>query len=98
MKQAAKLCHYEKIEHFVPYQPNNYIWLCRGKNALFTHIIVGKLLQGEMCQSLINNMTQAIMKNVAMAFDISVSCLYSHIDSLENPLVCAEQAFYKLFS
>ena len=59
MKWVAKFCHYEKkIERFVPYcheWPNNYIWLCRGKNALFTHTIVmktgcmGKLLQAEMC-------------------------------------------------
>ena len=39
-----------------------------------------KLLQGEICQSLINNMTQPIMQNmpvVAMAFNIPVSCVRS---------------------
>ena len=48
----------KKIEHSMPYQhkwSNNCNWLCRGKNALFTHAIVvktrctGKLLQGDMC-------------------------------------------------
>ena len=74
MKWAAKFCHYEKkIERFVPYQhewQNNYIWLCRGKNALFTHTILvvtrctGKLLQGVTCQLSIDNMAQVIVKNM----------------------------------
>ena len=62
MKLAAKFCQFEKIECFVPYQhewpnpyqhewPNIYIWLLRGKDALFTHILfvemrrTNKLLQ-----------------------------------------------------
>ena len=85
MKQAAEFCHYEKK---MPYQhewPNNYIWLCRGKNALFTDTIfvvtrcTGKLLQGIMCRLLIDNMTQLIVKNmsvVATAFNIPVCCVY----------------------
>ena len=66
-------------------QPNIYIWLCRGKDALFTHILfvetdyTSKLLQGEMCQSSIDKMTRPIMKNmsvVAVAFNLPVSCVY----------------------
>ena len=89
MRQPAEFCHYEKkIERFMPYQhkwPNNYILLCRGKNALFTHTIfvatlcTGKLLQGVMFRLLIDNMTRLIMKNVsvvAIAFNIPVCCVY----------------------
>ena len=89
MKQAAEFCQFEKkIERFVPYQhkwPNIYIWLCRGKDALFTHIpfmetgCTSKLLQGEMCRSLIDKMTRPITKNmpvVAVAFNVPVSCVY----------------------
>ena len=66
-------------------QPNIYIWLCREKDALFTHILfvetryTSKLLQGEMCRSLIDKMTRPIMKNVsvvAVAFNLPVSCVY----------------------
>ena len=72
----------------MPYQhkwPNIYIWLCRGKDALFTHILfvetgcTSKLLQGEMRRSLIDKMTQLITKNmpvVAVAFNIPGSCVY----------------------
>ena len=35
-----------------------------------------KLMQGEMCRSLIDTMTRPIMKNMAMAFNIPVSCVY----------------------
>ena len=65
MKRAAKFCQFEKIERFVPFQherPNIYIWLCRGKDALFTHILfvetgcTSKPLQGEMCRSSIDKM------------------------------------------
>ena len=38
-----------------------------------------KLLQGEMCRSLIDKMTRPIMKNVsveAVAFNLPVSCAY----------------------
>ena len=84
----AKFCQFEEIECFVPFQherPNIYIWLCREKDALFTHILfvetgcTSKLLQDEMCQSSIDKMTQPITKNVsvvAMAFNIPVSCIY----------------------
>ena len=84
----AESCHYEKkIDRFVPPQhewPNIYTWLCRGKNARFTHTNIvktrytGKLLQGEMCQLSIDKTTRLIMKNVsvaAMAFDLPVSCV-----------------------
>ena len=72
----------------MPFQhewPNIYIWLCRGKDALFTHILfvetecTSKPLQGEMCRSLINKVTRLIMKNmsvVAVAFNLPVSCVY----------------------
>ena len=98
MKWAAEFCHYEKkIERFMPYQhewQNNYIWLCRGKNALFTHTIfvvtrcTDKLLQGVMCRLSIDNMTRPIVKNmpvVAIAFNIPVCCIYIYScrDSLE---------------
>ena len=89
MKRAAEFCQFEKkIERFVPFQherPNIYIWLCRGKDALFTHILfvetgcTSKPLQGEMCQSSIDKMTRPIMKNVsvvAVAFNLPVSCVY----------------------
>ena len=89
MKRAAEFCKFEKkIECFVPYQhewPNIYIWLCRGKDALFTYILfvetgyTSKLLQGEMCQSPIDKMTRLITKNrpvVAVAFNVPVSCVY----------------------
>ena len=88
MKRAAEFCQFEKIERFVPYQhewPNIYIWLCRGKDALFTYILfvetgyTSKLLQGEMCRSSIDKMTRPIMKNmsvVALAFNVPVSCVY----------------------
>ena len=89
MKRAAEFCHHgKKIERFVPYQhewPNIYIWLCRGKDALFTHTnfvetrCTGELLQGEICRSLIDNTTRPIMKNVpvvAMAFNVPVSRVY----------------------
>ena len=89
MKWAAEFCQFEKkIERFVPYQhewPNIYIWLCRGKGALFTHIhfeetgCASKLLQGEMCRSSIDKMTRPITKNmpvVAVAFNVPVSCVY----------------------
>ena len=88
MKRAAEFCQFEKIERFVPFQherPNIYIWLCRGKDALFTHIrfvetgCTSKLLQGEMCRSSIDKMTRPIMKNVsvvAVAFKLPVSCVY----------------------
>ena len=62
-------------------QPGNYIWLCREKNVLFTHTIfmetrcTGKLLQGEICQSLIDSTTQPNMPVVAMAFNVPVSCV-----------------------
>ena len=68
--------------------PNIYIWLCKGKNALFTniHIVMtgctGKLLQGEMCQSSINKTTRPIMKIVyvvAMAFNLPASYVYIYI-------------------
>ena len=61
------------------------IWLCRENDALLTRILLvetqctGKLLQGEMYRSLIDNITQLIMKNVpvvVMVFDISGSCVY----------------------
>ena len=77
-----------KSERFLPYQDewlNNYIWLCRGKDALLTHTIfvetgcTSKLLQSEMCRSSIDNTTQLIMKNasvVAIAFNIPVCCVY----------------------
>ena len=78
---------------FQPEQPNICIWLCRGKGALFTHILfvetgcTSKLLQGEMCRLLIDKMTRLIMKNVsvvAVAFNIPVSCiLYSCRNVLE---------------
>ena len=57
-----------------------------GNDALFTRILfvetrcTSKLLQGEMCQSLIDKMTRPIMKNmsvVAVAFNIPVSCVYN---------------------
>ena len=88
-KQAAEFCHCEKIECFVPYQhkwPNIYIWLCRGKSALFTHTIfvetgcTSKLLRGKLWQLLINSTTQPIMKNmpvVVMAFNIPGSYVYT---------------------
>ena len=91
MKRAAEFCQFEKIKRFVPFQyewPNIYIWLCRGKDALSTHILLAetectsKLLQSEMCQSLINKMIQPIMKNmsvVAVAVNIPVSCIYIYI-------------------
>ena len=61
---------------------------------LFTHTIfvatrcTGKLLQGVMCQLLINYMTRPIVKNVpvvAIAFNIPVCCvyIYSCRDSLK---------------
>ena len=59
-------------------QTGSHIWLCRGKNALFTHTIfvatqcTGKQLQGVMCRLSINNMTRAIMPVVAIAF----CCVY----------------------
>ena len=61
------------------------IWLHRGKDALFTYILfvetrcTSKLLQGEMCRSLIDKVTQPITKNmpvVAVAFNVPVSCVY----------------------
>ena len=61
--------------HALPAQMAKQVWLCRGKNA---HTIIvktrctAKLLLGEMCQSLIDQM---IMKNI-VAFDIPVSCVY----------------------
>ena len=89
MKWAAEFCQFEKkIERFVPFQheqPNIYIWLYRGKDPLFTHILfvetrcTSKLLQSEMCRSLIDKMTRPIIKNVsvvAVAFNIPVSCVY----------------------
>ena len=54
----------------MPYQhewQNNYIWLCRRKNALFTHTIfvatrcTGKLLEGVMCQLSINYIYIAVV-------------------------------------
>ena len=74
----------------MPYQhewPNIYIiWLCRGKDALFTHILfvetgcTSKLLQGEMCQLSIDKMTRPITKNmpvVAVAFNVThLLCIY----------------------
>ena len=91
MKWVAEFCHYYQkyIECFVAYQhewPNNYNWLFEENDALLTHILfveaqrTGKVLQGEMYQSSINNTTRLIMKNipvVAMAFDIPGSCVYT---------------------
>ena len=61
----------------------NYIWLCRGKNALFAHTILvetwctSKLLQGEM--SIIDRQHDLTihenMPVVAVAFDITVFCV-----------------------
>ena len=55
------------------------LWLCAGKNAHTILVETSKLLQGEICQSSIDNMTRPIMKNVsvvAVAFNIPVSCVY----------------------
>ena len=91
MKRAAEFCQFEKkIERFVPFQhewPNIYIRLCRGKDALFTHILfvetgcTSKLLQGEMCQSSIDKMTRPIMKNVSV-----VAVAFKDITLHRNPL------------
>ena len=83
MKQAAELYNCEKIERFVPYQhkwPGNYIRLCKGKNVLFTILFLlrraSKLLQGEICQSSIDNMTQMIMKNMPVVAVALSLCIY----------------------
>ena len=84
MKRAAEFCHHgKKIERFVPYWhewPDIYIWLCRGKNALFTHTnFVETRCTGELLQGEIDNTTRPIMKNVpvvAVAFNVPVSCVY----------------------
>ena len=72
----------------MPYQHKwlgKYIWLFRGKNALFTHAILvetqctGKLLQGKICLLSIDNMTRPIMKNVpvvTMALMYLFLCIY----------------------
>ena len=81
MKWAAEFCQFEeKIERFVPYQhewPNIYMWLCRGKDEETG--CTSKLLQSEMCRSLIDKMTRPITKNmpvVTVAFNVPVSCVY----------------------
>ena len=82
MKRAAEFCQLEKIERFVPFQhelPNIYIWLCRGKDALFTHILfvetgcTSKLLRGEMCRSLIDSTDHE--KHVSSGCGFQLTCL-----------------------
>ena len=72
--------------------------LCRGKNALFTHILLvatSKLLQGETYPSLIDK-TRPIMKNVpvvALAFNMHVSCCRDHLVH-KCISVCVEQTLH----
>ena len=84
MKWAAEFCQFEKIKRFVPYQhkwSNIYIWLCRGKDALFTYILfvetgcISKLLQGRQDDST----NHENMPVVAVAFNVPVSCVCIYI-------------------
>ena len=70
----------------MPFQherPNIYIWLCRGTDALFTHILfvetgcTSKLLQGEMCRSLIDKILNSTdhEKRVCSGRGFQLACL-----------------------